>query len=101
MRNLIFTFVLIAATSMLSAAQAGSTAQPAAKAPAAKAVSPASAEPVAIIHTSVGDLHCTLFSKQAPIGVANFIGPAPSLTPRSTAFRFMMAPCFTESFPIS
>jgi peptidyl-prolyl cis-trans isomerase A (cyclophilin A) len=36
----------------------------------------ASAEPTAIIHTSVGDLHCTLFPNAAPIGVANFIGLA-------------------------
>jgi len=34
------------------------------------------ANPVAIIHTTAGDLHCTLFPKQAPIGVANFIGLA-------------------------
>jgi cyclophilin family peptidyl-prolyl cis-trans isomerase len=30
----------------------------------------------AIIHTSAGDLHCTLFPKQAPIGTQNFIGLA-------------------------
>ena len=50
---------------------------PAAKASASKSATPAAAastEPIAIIHTSVGDLHCTLFPKQAPIGVANFIG---------------------------
>jgi len=36
----------------------------------------AGANPVAIIHTTAGDLHCALFPKQAPIGVANFIGLA-------------------------
>jgi peptidyl-prolyl cis-trans isomerase A (cyclophilin A) len=36
----------------------------------------ANSEPTAIIHTSVGDLHCTLFPDVAPIGVANFIGLA-------------------------
>src|SRR5579862_4816281 len=39
-------------------------------APAAKA------QPEAIIHTSAGDMHCTLFPDKAPIGVANFIGLA-------------------------
>ncbi len=33
-------------------------------------------EPTAIIETTVGNIHCTLFPKQAPIGVANFIGLA-------------------------
>lgn len=36
----------------------------------------ASANPVAIIDTSVGKMHCTLFPDKAPIGVANFIGLA-------------------------
>ena len=35
-----------------------------------------SAEPTAVIETSLGNIHCTLFPKQAPIGVANFIGLA-------------------------
>ena len=60
MRTLILTLVLIIATSLLGAAQAA----------------PAAAEPTAIIHTSAGDLHCTLFPKVAPIGVENFIGLA-------------------------
>jgi peptidyl-prolyl cis-trans isomerase A (cyclophilin A) len=42
-------------------------------APAAQA---ASAEPTATIDTTAGKLHCTLFPKQAPIGVDNFIGLA-------------------------
>jgi len=36
----------------------------------------ASAEPTAIIDTTAGKLNCTLFPKQAPIGVDNFIGLA-------------------------
>ncbi len=56
MRTLLSTLVLIAATCTLGAAQA--------------------ADPVAIIHTTAGDLHCTLFPKIAPIGVENFIGLA-------------------------
>jgi len=53
MRTLMRTLVVIMFTSLLGAAQA---------------------EPTAIIHTSAGDLHCTLFPKVAPIGVENFIG---------------------------
>jgi cyclophilin family peptidyl-prolyl cis-trans isomerase len=55
MRTLLHTLVLIFSTSLLGAAQA---------------------EPAAIIHTTAGDLHCTLFPKVAPIGVENFIGLA-------------------------
>jgi cyclophilin family peptidyl-prolyl cis-trans isomerase len=56
MRTLLSVLVLIAATCTLGAAQA--------------------ADPAAIIHTTAGDLHCTLFPKVAPIGVENFIGLA-------------------------
>jgi len=77
MRTLIHTLVLIAAASAFSLGQSASTDKPAAKPPVRKPATSsatASAEPTAIIHTTVGDLHCTLFDKQAPIGVANFIG---------------------------
>jgi len=63
MKILLCTFVLICSVSLLAAAQA-------------KPAAPASTDPVAIIHTTAGDMHCTLFEKQAPIGVANFIGLA-------------------------
>jgi peptidyl-prolyl cis-trans isomerase A (cyclophilin A) len=66
MRTLLHTFMLISVACTLCFAQASSSA------PAAKPS--ASSDPVAIIHTTAGDLHCTLFPKQAPIGVANFIG---------------------------
>ena len=33
-------------------------------------------QPVATIQTTAGDLHCVLFPKLAPLGVANFIGLA-------------------------
>jgi cyclophilin family peptidyl-prolyl cis-trans isomerase len=69
MRTLIHTLVLIISTSLLSAAQAAS-APPPDKTPAA------TTEPTAIIHTTAGDLHCTLLPKVAPIGVENFIGLA-------------------------
>ena len=53
--------------------QSTPAAKPPVRTPAAGA---ATSAPTAIIHTSVGDMHCTLFEKQAPIGVANFIGLA-------------------------
>jgi len=71
MRTQVYSFVLITA-SALALAQT----QPAAKPPVRTPVAPATAEPSAIIHTSAGDMHCRLFEKQAPIGVANFIGLA-------------------------
>lgn len=46
------------------------TAKPAAKKPAA------AAPPTAIIDTTAGKITCTLFPKEAPIGVANFVGLA-------------------------
>jgi peptidyl-prolyl cis-trans isomerase A (cyclophilin A) len=55
MRTLIYTLVLIVSTSLLAAAQP---------------------DPTAIIHTTAGDLNCTLLPKVAPIGVENFIGLA-------------------------
>jgi peptidyl-prolyl cis-trans isomerase A (cyclophilin A) len=71
MRIAMHALVLIISTTLLGAAQSASA--PQAAAPAQKA---AGAEPIAIIHTTAGDLHCTLFSKVAPIGVENFIGLA-------------------------
>ncbi len=71
MRTLLQTLVLILFTSLLGAAQA--TPQTKSSPPASK---PVSAEPTAIIYTTAGDLHCTLFPKIAPIGVENFIGLA-------------------------
>jgi peptidyl-prolyl cis-trans isomerase A (cyclophilin A) len=69
--------VLIVFTPLLGAAQSGSAPQTGATPPAQKAVSPtAAAETTAIIHTTAGDLHCTLLPKVAPIGVENFIGLA-------------------------
>jgi len=71
MRTLIHTLVLIVSTSLLGFAQAASTPQTATP-PDHKAA----ADPTAIIHTTEGDLHCTLLPKVAPIGVENFIGLA-------------------------
>ncbi len=50
---------------------------PRAKPPIRTPAAPAEAvNPTAIIHTTAGDMRCQLFEKQAPIGVANFIGLA-------------------------
>jgi peptidyl-prolyl cis-trans isomerase A (cyclophilin A) len=63
---------LIASTSLLSTGQAAPAAKPPVRTPAA---APGSG-PAAVIHTTVGDMRCQLFDKEAPIGVANFIGLA-------------------------
>ena len=70
MRTLLHTFVLIISTSLLASAQAGS-------APPVRRSAPAGGGDItAVIHTTAGDMHCTLFPKVAPIGVENFIGLA-------------------------
>lgn len=77
MRTFICTAVFIFSISLLVLAQAGSTTKPAAKPPVRTPVAgAAAANPMAIIHTSIGDLHCILFEKETPITVANFIGLA-------------------------
>jgi peptidyl-prolyl cis-trans isomerase A (cyclophilin A) len=67
---LIFVVTFIAA---MATAQAGSASQ-ASKAGTTAKLAPA--KPTAIIHTTAGDMTCTLFPDRAPIGVANFIGLA-------------------------
>src|ERR1700691_5775292 len=76
MRTVLHIFFLIISTSLLGVAQAASTAPSSTTPPVHKSAPAPAAEPVAIIHTTAGDLHCTLFPKVAPIGVANFIGLA-------------------------
>ena len=49
---------------------------PALNAPAQAAQPGTKAQPVAVIQTTAGDLHCVLFPKAAPLGTANFIGLA-------------------------
>jgi peptidyl-prolyl cis-trans isomerase A (cyclophilin A) len=72
MRTLSYTLALIASTSLLVAGQATPSAKPPVRTPAAATA----AGPSAIIHTAAGDMRCQLFEKEAPIGVANFIGLA-------------------------
>jgi peptidyl-prolyl cis-trans isomerase A (cyclophilin A) len=76
MRTLMQTFVLIISASLLGAAQSASTPPANTMSPVHKPAPAASTDPIAIIHTTVGDLHCTLFPKIAPLSVANFIGLA-------------------------
>ena len=63
--------LLAIAICLISTAIAQSDAKPA---PTARAAG--TGEPEAIINTTVGKMHCTLFPDKAPIGVANFIGLA-------------------------
>ena len=65
-------FVMVAATSMILSSQTTTAPKPAGKKPLTATYAP----PTAIIDTTAGKLRCTLFPKQAPIGVANFIGLA-------------------------
>jgi peptidyl-prolyl cis-trans isomerase A (cyclophilin A) len=68
-------FILLMAFSSLQLVS--QTAAPAAKKPAPKKPSAATAlPPTAIIDTTAGKLTCVLFPDKAPIGVANFIGLA-------------------------
>lgn len=63
-------FLTIATTSVISPSQT----TPAHKAPTKRSMAATYSLPTAIIDTTAGKLRCTLFPKQAPIGVANFIG---------------------------
>jgi peptidyl-prolyl cis-trans isomerase A (cyclophilin A) len=47
----------------------------------ASKAAPAKGSPTAIIHTSAGDLKCTLFPDKAPKAVANFVGLAKGTKP--------------------
>ncbi len=73
MRNRLAVICLVLSAFIYVHAQA---AKPAAKPPVRTPAAGAGANPTAIIHTTVGDLHCTLFEKETPITVANFIGLA-------------------------
>jgi peptidyl-prolyl cis-trans isomerase A (cyclophilin A) len=77
MRTVLPTLVLIISASLLNVAQTAAASKPSASG-ASKAASPtaASTEPTAVIHTTAGDFHCTLFPKVAPEGVKNFVGLA-------------------------
>jgi len=67
---------ILCTLALLMASVPGFSQAAAAKPPVRTPVAAAGASPTAVIHTSVGDLRCQLFDKEAPIGVANFIGLA-------------------------
>jgi cyclophilin family peptidyl-prolyl cis-trans isomerase len=72
-------FYLVAASLLLSfslAAQTGKAHAPAQQNKPVKSKKSGAAGPVAIIHTTAGDMKCTLFPDRAPKAVANFIGLA-------------------------
>lgn len=60
---------------------AGAQSKPAAKTAAPKAAAKTASAKTAVIHTTAGDMKCTLFSDQAPKAVANFIGLAKGTKP--------------------
>ncbi len=70
-KTAIFLVTLFAAMAM---GQSGNSSSPTAKSGTTAKAAPA--KPTAIIHTTAGDMTCTLFPDKAPIGVANFIGLA-------------------------
>ncbi len=65
--------VLLTLIGALAVAQSGTQSGTSKSGATAK---PAPPKPTAIIHTTAGDMTCTLFPDKAPIGVANFIGLA-------------------------
>lgn len=73
---LIRAALILMCLSLACAAQTPATkATPAKAAPkAATKAAPAKTPPTAVIHTTEGDMKCTLFPDQAPLAVANFIG---------------------------
>ena len=76
MRNAL-AFMLLLAFSTVAGAQDKPATTPPQRTPATTApAKPASTDPEAIIDTTAGKMHCTLFPKIAPIGVENFIGLA-------------------------
>jgi peptidyl-prolyl cis-trans isomerase A (cyclophilin A) len=73
--GILFITLIAAMAIAQSSGQSGSTAK-SATANSGTATKPAPSKPTAIIHTTAGDMTCTLFPEIAPIGVANFIGLA-------------------------
>jgi len=70
----IMGMILLAAS--MAWAQSSSSSHSAAKPAAAAKPTSTATKPTAIIHTTAGNMTCTLFPDKAPIGVANFVGLA-------------------------
>ena len=73
MRSAFLVLGTISLAGLLLSAQTANQTAPGSKAPVHHATS---GPPTAIIETTAGDMHCTLFPDKAPIGVQNFIGLA-------------------------
>ncbi|MGD0989944.1 MAG: peptidylprolyl isomerase [Candidatus Sulfotelmatobacter sp.] len=69
MRRAFVICAVLSLTALAASAQSNTKAAP-------SGAAAGSGEPVAVIDTTVGKMHCTLFPDKAPIGVANFIGLA-------------------------
>lgn len=76
MRRIFAIMGMISIAASMALAQSNSGSQAAAKPVTAAKPTATAAKPTAIIHTTAGDMTCTLFPDKAPIGVANFIGLA-------------------------
>ncbi len=78
MRRYFSLIALVCAVSALAWSQAAPKAAPVRRPTSATQAHPSAAPagPTAVIDTTVGKMHCTLFPDKAPIGVANFIGLA-------------------------
>ena len=73
MRNSWIAFVCLTLTAFAAAQTGGTTSQQHA---ATEKTAQKTNDPTAIIETTAGDIHCTLFPDKAPLGVENFIGLA-------------------------
>jgi peptidyl-prolyl cis-trans isomerase A (cyclophilin A) len=109
-RNLCRTLVFALTFAAISAIAQSAPPADLPDAPGAKAIAePIPTGPIILIDTSMGRLTCKAFDKQAPIGVANFIGLAEGTKdwtgtsggPSSTASAFTMASPSTASSPAS
>jgi peptidyl-prolyl cis-trans isomerase A (cyclophilin A) len=74
-QTLLILFSLLTIAAVAQTGSQSATKSPSAAKPPATA-KPAAANPSAVIDTTAGKMHCTLFPDKAPIGVANFIGLA-------------------------
>src|SRR5262245_41048861 len=84
-KKMFLASALLFISTLAESAQTGNTSKPAAKKPGSAATKPTAtkepalppgADPEAIFETSMGKMKCTLFPKQAPKTVENFIGLA-------------------------
>jgi peptidyl-prolyl cis-trans isomerase A (cyclophilin A) len=73
MHKLLTVLFCLSLTSFVAAQTGGTTSQ---QHSTTEKSAQKTSEPTAVIETSAGSIHCTLFPDKAPVGVANFIGLA-------------------------